>query len=111
MEKIVIHKGRFIGDKISAEDKKGSVVKGYLAAELAELLAVEDGEKVTADDGGEVISDENLERLLDRSPTAYDVQAKPFDADREDGQGDAPGMFRVVEGLRDETTDALATRM
>ncbi|KAI8928941.1 SNF2 family N-terminal domain-containing protein [Entophlyctis helioformis] len=103
LEKLVIHKGHFKGSKGYYTSNKSTHV-----SELAEILMAEDTEQANVGlyketiDGvplpSSILSDEELDRILDRSPEAYQVRG---------GSESKDDKFRVVVEEGDESNDAL----
>ena len=111
LEKLVIHKGTHLILKNLVTQTghfKGS--KGYYQSntstnlsELAHIISDDETLKVSVSEGlspNEILSDADLERIMDRSPEAYEQN--------ETRSLDKGSRFKMVDANVDESNDALA---
>lgn len=88
LEKLVISRGKFKLPAVKGADMSMS--------ELADILMREDNEAYTvAEKDDRIISDEDMEKLMDRSPEAYESK-------------NTTAAYREMESMGDQANDALA---
>ncbi|ORX88944.1 hypothetical protein K493DRAFT_73220 [Basidiobolus meristosporus CBS 931.73] len=91
LEKLVIHKGQFKGNNKNQVNLK--------LEDLMEILENGDENSKVIQNGDAVLSEEDLEKILDRSPEAYERSTKQ----------DAGSTFKQVNTAADEQNDALSS--
>ncbi|ORX52165.1 hypothetical protein BCR36DRAFT_286675 [Piromyces finnis] len=106
LEKLVIQKGNFKGNKGALTSKNTITIK-----ELADILYIDENEIVIGDTSNEsgkakltpetILSNEDLKLILDRSDEAYELSKKTHVQQNNK-------YYNIIEESRDETNDALA---
>jgi len=110
LEKLVIQKGNFKGNKGALTSKNTITIK-----ELADILYIDDEEIVIGDVSNDaskesgktkltpesILSNEDLKLILDRSDEAYELSKKSLTQNKNK-------YYNIIEESRDETNDALA---
>jgi len=107
LEKLVIQKGNFKGNKGALTSKNTITIK-----ELADILYIDESEIVIGDTSASqsgkgkitpesILSDEDLKLILDRSDEAFEISKKSHSQPNHK-------YYNIIEESRDETNDALA---